>query len=196
LKALNTTYVSFDVTNTSRLDFALVLINTSRLDFALNQRECGRGEHVCVYLCVVITIGTDEAVSSSVLQRRAWVEDPASVDSTRLVVGAAPSRTISGRRKEMGSSSTAWLFSCDEHSMWGVEGKRWPDLELMEGLGRGAAIGPAPSRTISGQRWEMGSSRAAGPVSWIGRSVWASRSRGPPDLEHVKVGADGELTGR
>lgn len=47
--------------------------------------------------------------------------------------GAAPSRTISGRCREMGAAT-----------------RRGPDLEPMEGLGGGGVVGPAPSRAISG----------------------------------------------
>ena len=49
------------------------------------------GEHMCVYLRMVVTIGSDKAVSSPALQR-AWVEEPANMDITRLAVKAAPSQ--------------------------------------------------------------------------------------------------------
>ncbi|XBI18545.1 hypothetical protein VPH35_060298 [Triticum aestivum] len=61
---------------------------------------------MCVYLRVVVMIGSDEVVSSPALRRRSWVEEPCSVDSTRSAVRAAPGRTILGRRRETGSGCT------------------------------------------------------------------------------------------
>lgn len=90
-----------------------MFINTSQLDFTLNQNGGGGGALACVYLHVVV-----KAVST---EEETWVEEPASLDSTRSAVGATgPSRDDAGRWGD----SSAGLFSRIERSMWGVEEQR------------------------------------------------------------------------
>lgn len=77
----------------------------------------------------------------------------------------------------MGSGRTPRLFSYFERSVWASRRSGPPDFDSMEGLGWVAADEEPPSRTISGRLRGIGSSKAAGLVSWMGRSVWPSRSR-------------------
>uniref|UniRef100_A0A453FBI9 Uncharacterized protein n=1 Tax=Aegilops tauschii subsp. strangulata TaxID=200361 RepID=A0A453FBI9_AEGTS len=95
---------------------------------------------MCVYLRVVVMIGSDEVVSSPALRRRSWVEEPCSVDSTRSAVRAAHGRTSLGQSRETGSGCTTEKIGRPATHWKSI--KSWPDPMT------GAAVGPAASSRV------------------------------------------------
>lgn len=130
-------------------------------------------------------------VSSPALQRKAWVEEPASVDSTRLVVGAAPSRTISGRCREMGAATRRGCFA-GFSALCGASRSRGPRILSRWRAWRGSCRrgGTQPGHLRITQREGK---KQGGGAGFLDRLLGAGVvEQGQPDLEPLKVRTEGE----